>query len=236
MKIVFNEEYAETPFVFRDRLDAGLKLGEWINRQNPRVELVYGIPAGGIPVAYNVASVLGIKLDVLICRKLLVPWNREIGFGAVSPDGFYYYDSLYARYLGLSDRDIDKAIEEQLLEIKRRIAKYRCSEPYRDLEGRDILVVDDGIAAGYTMKAAIMFLRKINAGRVVVAVPTCHVESAVAISRDADELYCYNPRSPPLYAVADAYREWSDLGDEEVLDILRSARDRGILAYRAKCI
>lgn len=234
--LVFNDEYAEKFYVFVDRVDAGVKLGSWLRSLSVTADVVYGIPAGGVPVAYEVARILRCKLDVLICRKLLIPWNREAGFGAVTPNGSFYFDTLYATSLGLSYEDIVNAIREQLDEVSRRLEKYRCREAYAELNGKTVIVVDDGIAAGYTMKAAVKFLRKLNASRILVAVPTCHAESVYRIAEIADAVYCLNPRSTPFYAVADAYKEWRDLEDHDVLEVLKTAKENGILAYTGECI
>jgi predicted phosphoribosyltransferase len=236
LRVIFNREFEELLYVFKDRFDAGRRLGEWLKSLGVSGDVVFAIPAGGVPVGYEVARALGARLDVLVCRKLLIPWNREAGFGAVAPDGTYFYDAYFAHSIGLTPREIAQSIEEQLGEIKRRLAVYRCGEDYALLRGVRALVVDDGIAAGYTMTAATRFLKKLNAERVVVAVPTCHYESAYRVAEEADEVYCLNPRSGPVFAVADAYVEWRDLGDEDVLEALREAKKHGILAYRGECI
>ena len=226
----------EKLYVFRDRLDAGRRLGEWLREHGVKADVVYGVPAGGVPVAYMVSMVLGLKLDVLICRKILIPWDREAGFGAVAPDGSYFVDEAFAEYLGLTREAIEEAIKEQLIEVKRRLMRYRCGEPYTGLRGLSVIVVDDGIAAGYTMSAAVSFLLKQGVKHVVVAVPTCHAESIKRIARKNVDIYCFNPRSQPIYAVADAYREWRDLDDEEVLEYLRKAREKNMLYYKGNCL
>ncbi len=235
---MFHKEYREKLYVFNDRFDAGEKLGKWLLENNVYTDVVFGIPAGGIPVAYMVSKILESKLDVLVCRKVLIPWNREAGFGAVAPDGSYFIDHGLATYLGLTEQDIGEAVEEQIREIERRLSIFRCSEPYSGLNGLTTMVVDDGIAAGYTMSAAISYLLKQGVREVVVAVPTCHIESVYRlVDRFSNTMiYCLNPRSTPIYAVADAYLMWRDLEDEEVLAILRKARDEGLLAYRLDCL
>lgn len=231
------KELVDRVMVFRDRWDAGAKLGNWLSRLGVSADLVYGIPAGGLPVAYMVTEKLGVRLDILVCRKVLIPWNREAGFGAVSPDGWYFIDESLARYLGLSEEEIREAVREQLDEIKRRITLYRCGEPYNKLSGEKVIVIDDGVAAGYTMTAAIHFLERLGAGEIIIAVPTCHVESAkLLLSRGVSSIYCMNPRSGPVYAVADAYIEWRDLEDEDVLSILRKAKQQRILYYKGECL
>lgn len=236
-KIVFHEDYAEKLYVFKDRLDAGRRLAQWLQEQNVSVDIVFGIPAGGVPVAFEISRILGCRLDVLVCRKILIPWNREAGFGAVAPDGTYFYDEHLATYLGLTPTDIKRALKEQISEIRRRLEKYRCGESYKVLEGSRVAVVDDGIATGFTIIAAIRFLKKLKPSKITIAVPTCHTESVYRVSKEQpDEIYCLNPRSSHMYAVADAYHEWRDLDDSDVIDILRKAKQFNMLTYDAKCI
>lgn len=235
-RVVFDEKYAERLYVFRDRLDAGVKLGEWLRKLGLSADVVYAVPAGGVPVGLMVSRALGAKLDLVICRKLLIPWNREAGFGAVAPDGTFFYDEELVKYLGLTSSEVQEAISEQLAEVSRRLRVFRCGEPYREISGARVVVVDDGIAAGYTMKAAAEFLRKLGALEVYVAVPTCHTSAAYALARRVDAVYCLNPRSTAVYAVADAYQEWHDLDELEVLSYLRVAKEKGLLAYKAECI
>ena len=237
VSVVVNEECEDRLYVFRDRFDAGRRVGVWLRSLGVGVDVVFAIPAGGVPVAFEIAKVLRARLDVLVCRKLLIPWNREAGFGAMAPNGTYFYDERLALYLGLSSRDIEDAIEEQRIEIRRRIDVYRCSEPYRPLNGLRIAVVDDGIAGGYTMIAATRFLKKLNPSFIAIVVPTCcrNTIGRVLLEKP-DVLYCYNPRSGPIYAVADAYIEWRDLSDRDVIEILSKAKKLNLLNYSANCI
>jgi len=234
--LFFNRDLEELLYVFKDRFDAGLKLALWLKSLNVSADVVYAIPAGGVPVGYVLARNLNLLFDILICRKLLIPWNRESGFGAIAPDGTYFYDAKLAFYLALTPEEIKNSIEEQLAEIRRRLQVYRCGEMYTHLNGREVLVVDDGIAAGFTMIAATRFLRKIGASKIIIAVPTCHTESAYRVAKEASEVYCLNPRSGTLYAVADAYIKWRDLEDKDVLEVLREAKRKRLLLFKADCI
>lgn len=235
-KLFFNRDLAERYRVFEDRIDAGMRLGEWLRDLGVRADVVFGIPAGGVPIAFEVARAVESKLDVLVCRKILLPWNREAGFGAVAPDGSFFYDSVLAAYLGLSPDDVLNAIREQIQEVRRRLEVYRCGEPYNRVNGETVIIVDDGIAAGFTMRAASRFAKKLGFSGIVIAVPTCHTGSAALLSEVVDELYCMNPRSGRFYAVADAYIHWRDLEDIDVLETLRQAKKKGLLAYAGDCI
>jgi predicted phosphoribosyltransferase len=145
---------------------------------------------GGVPVGYEVARALKAGFDLLICRKLLIPWNREAGFGAVDPDGNVFVDEGLASALGLGREQVEDAVREQLEEIRRRNVVLRRGRPYPRLDGRRIVIVDDGVAAGYTMMAAVRFARGRGANKVYVATPTGHVESINRLSRVADMVIC----------------------------------------------
>ena len=160
----------------------------------------------------------------MICRKLLIPWNREAGFGAVDPDGNYFVDEAFARAIGLTDEDIRNAIDEQLSEIKKRNELLRGGRGYPPFNGLRVVLVDDGIAAGYTMTAAIRFVRSRGAKEVILAVPTGCLDSLLRLLDIADLILCLNVRSGPWFAVADAYIEWRDLEYEDVMEILRGMK------------
>ena len=234
MKLVIDEALVNKIYVFKDRWDAGQKLGKKLKEIGVNADIVFAIPSGGIPVGYSVAKIIGAKLDVLICRKILIPWNREAGFGAVAPDGTYFVDEDFAEYLGLSSEEVEAALREQLNEIERRLSLFRANKPYEPLVGKRVVVVDDGIAAGYTMRAAVSFLKKLKPSKIVVAVPTAHTRSLQSLLNEVDQIVCLNPRGSPFYAVADAYEIWYDLSENEVLDILEKAEKEGILAFSLK--
>ncbi len=219
--LVYDEELFGLEGVFEDRRDAGERLAEACSSLLKKADLVYAIPRGGVPVAVPVARALKAELDLLLCRKLLIPWNREAGFGAVNPDGRVFVDEEFARALGLSDRAVEEAVREQMDEMERRNKALRSGRPYPEgLEGLRVVLVDDGIAAGYTMSAALEFVRARRASEVVIAVPTGCLSSVLRLSRACDLLLCLNVRPGPIFAVADAYRRWRDLTDEDVLRAL----------------
>ena len=219
--VVYDEELLGKFYVFKDRLHAGELLGEACRSVLDRADYVFAVPMGGVPVGLRVSRALRAEFDIIICRKLLIPWNREAGFGAVSPDGSYFVDEPFARGIGLSDRDIQEAVEEQLEEIRRRNELLRGGRSYPSLEGLRVVLVDDGVAAGYTMTAAIGFVKSKKAKEVVLATPTGCLDSLIKLSRMVDLIVCLNIRSGPWFAVADAYQEWRDLDYEDVLNLLR---------------
>jgi len=234
VKLVIDEALVNKIYVFKDRWDAGQKLGKKLKEIGVNADIVFAIPSGGIPVGYSVAKIIGAKLDVLICRKILIPWNREAGFGAVAPDGTYFVDEDFAEHLGLSSEEVEAALREQLNEIERRLSLFRANKPYEPLVGKRVVVVDDGIAAGYTTRAAVSFLKKLKPSKIVVAVPTAHTRSLQSLLNEVDQIVCLNPRGGLFYAVADAYETWYDLSENEVLDILEKAEKEGILAFSLK--
>ena len=219
--IVYDEEVLGKFGVFRDRLHAGELLGEACRLALGRADCVLAVPMGGVPVGLMVSKALKSSFDIVICRKLLIPWNREAGFGAVGPDGSYFVDEPLVRSIGLSDRDIQEAVREQVEEIKRRNELLRQGREYPSLDGLRVVLVDDGVAAGYTMRAAVEFANSKKAKEVVIATPTGCLDSLLKLSKIVDLIVCLNIRSGPWFAVADAYVEWRDLDYEDVLSLLR---------------
>jgi putative phosphoribosyl transferase len=222
------EELSWRAPVFRDRRDAGRILGELLAGE-VSVNVVYGLAAGGVPVALEAAGRLGGCLDIVVVKKITYPWTTEAGYGAVAVDGTFEYDVEAARMLGLTGEDVARRVGEVLRAVRRRTVLARGSSEYPRLEGASVVVVDDGIATGYTMRVAVRFLRRLGAGRVYAAAPTASVDGALFVGEVADAVYVANLRGGPYYAVADAYMEWHDVSDEELLEYVREARRRGLL-------
>ena len=205
--------------MFRDRKDAGIRLAEALGSyRNAEGVIVLAIPRGGVEVGYEVARRLRCDFDLIICRKLPYPYNPESGFGAIAEDGTIYINPRAA--IPLSEEEILSIIREQEMEIQRRIEVLRGGRALPPLEGRTVILVDDGIAMGSTMHAAVEMCRHRGAGRVVVAVPVAGPHSIREFSELADELVVLE--SPPdFHAVAQVYEHWYDVSDSEVLEILR---------------
>jgi predicted phosphoribosyltransferase len=182
--------------------------------------LVLAIPSGGVPVAAEIAAALGLPLDAVPVSKVLLPWTTESGYGAVAFDGSVWIDDAARERWSLTREQIDKAIAEARAKVERRNAQLRGTRPLPQVEGRPVILVDDGIAAGSTMRTAIAALRKQNPGEIVVAVPTAHDRALAAIAKLADHVCCPNVRAGFSFAVADAYQIWRDLTEEEVAAIL----------------
>ncbi|VVB88048.1 Amidophosphoribosyltransferase [uncultured archaeon] len=210
--------------VFRDRTHAGELLAEKLKSRagsfsNP---IVLAIPSGGVPVGMAIARKLGLPMDLIIVRKIPVPYNPEAGFGSISWDGQGMINEKLVHQLQLDESDIQSAVAEVKRELKRRMEKFRGNKPFPDLRGRTVIIVDDGLASGYTMLSAISSIRKYSPGRIIVAVPTASRNAVDIVSPHIDELFCLNLRDTMIFAVADAYKEWHDLTEEEVLAMIRN--------------
>ena len=181
-----------------------------------------GIPSGGVPVAAEIAKELGLSLDVTIVRKIQLPDNTEVGFGAVGPDGAVSLNTNLISQLRLTKEEVERQIQITVDTIKRRNELFREGRPFPFLKDKVVIIADDGLASGYTMLSAVDFIKKHKPEKVVVAVPTAPKGAVDLILSQVDELVCLNVRSGFAFAVADAYESWYDLKDEEVISILRN--------------
>jgi putative phosphoribosyl transferase len=207
--------------VFRDRAAAGARLAEMLAKYQGRSAIVLAIPAGGVPVGAAIARELALPLRVAPVNKVLYPWTTESGFGAVAFDGSVWIDQASVEGYGLTSSQVEKATADARAKVERRSRKLYRGNALTDLAGKTVILVDDGIAAGSTMRTAIAALRKLGAGRIVVAVPTAPSRSLDVMRKFADEIVCPNIRGGGSFAVADAYEEWRDLTDDEVEAMLK---------------
>lgn len=208
--------------LFRNRAEAGKRLAERLLDYAGSGAVVLAIPRGGVPVAYEIAKRLGAELDVIIPRKMPIPWNPEAGFGAITADGTMVLNEPMVESLGLTPGDISRVAEEVRREVVRRTRTYRGDKPPVDVAGKIVILVDDGLASGYTMLAAIKSVRKLSPSKVIVAVPVASSSAARLVERAADRLIALVVSDRLPFAVADFYLEWRDLTDEEVLHYLQS--------------
>ncbi len=223
------EAFVEDPclrdksFVFEDRAHAGRLLAEQLRDYRDTDACILGIPAGGVPVAAVLSQRLQLPLDLLVVRKIHIPWNREAGFGAISWDGTTLFNEPLLQHLQLTQHEIEQCIEEEKAEIEKRVRLFRGHKPFPDLRNKTILVVDDGLASGFTMLVALASLRKQQPKELVVAVPTASL-SAIRLVREAsDTVVCLNVRTGRMFAVADAYTTWYDLDNADVIAILNES-------------
>jgi predicted phosphoribosyltransferase len=210
--------------VFRDRKDAGILLAEMLREYGGSNAYILAIPAGGVPVARELARLLSLRLEVAIARKVQLPGEPEAGFGAIGPDDVLVLNDELVKAADLTQDIIERQVQKARQSVRWREEIFRENQPYPDLRRKIVIIVDDGIASGYTMLAVIRFARESGASKVIVAVPTASERSAEMMLQEADEVYVLNIRSGPVFAVADAYQDWNDVSDEEALSILQTSR------------
>jgi putative phosphoribosyl transferase len=211
---------------FFDRTEAGQflagNLSSYANRDDV---LVLALPRGGVPVAAEVAKRLNVPLDVFVVRKLGLPDHPELAMGAIASGGVRVVNGEVVNALRIPDEVIDAVSAEELIELQRREKAYRAGLPPLDVEGKTVIVVDDGVATGSTMLAAVSALRQLNAARIVVAAPVIAAATSSDIERAADEVAAVlTPEH--FYAVGQWYEDFSQTTDEEVHDLLAPAARR----------
>jgi putative phosphoribosyl transferase len=209
--------------VFRDRSAAGVQLAAELMRYagDPNV-IVLGLPRGGVPVAYQVARALRAPLDLFVVRKLGVPGHRELAMGAIASGGIRVLNPEVVQALRIPEPMIDAVAAQEQKELQRQQRAYRGDVPFPDLAGRTVIVVDDGLATGSTMRAAVRALRQLEPARIVVAAPVAAAETCRSLAKEADEVVCVStPES--FHAVSMWYEEFSQTSDEEVRYLLDSA-------------
>ncbi|WP_285786181.1 phosphoribosyltransferase family protein [Microbispora sp. NBRC 16548] len=212
--------------MFLDRHDAGVRLAdEMRGRGGAEDVVVLGLPRGGVPVAYEVAQTLGAPLDVIVVRKLGVPYQPELGFGAVGEGGVVVVNRDVVRLANLSQAEMSAVEERERAEVERRARRFRGHRPPTDLTGRTVIVVDDGVATGGTARAACQVARARGASRVVLAVPVGARETVESLREDADEVICLDVPDR-LYAIGFWYHDFSQTTDEQVVELLRRAASR----------
>ncbi len=215
--------------IFESREEAGRLLAEVVKERIHTEDrpIVLTIPRGGVPVAYALSTELKIPMSVVVVRKLGLPWNEEAGFGAIDPDGATYLDEELVSYAKLDTKTISEVAQKEMEELKNRERKF-LPEGYPDLREREVIVVDDGVATGYTAIAAAGFAKKRGAKRVIVAVPVCPKDSSKRFRGYADEFLCYHRSGEMSFAVGMFYRDFHQLSDEETLEYIRKAKEKGL--------
>jgi putative phosphoribosyl transferase len=211
---------------FADRVEAGRVLGAALDgRVAPDETVVLGLPRGGVPVAAEVARALGAPLDVLLVRKLGAPGQPELAIGAIAEDGVALVNEDVLQSLQLGRDAIDAAIAREQPELDRRLASYRGGRPPVPVAGRTAVVVDDGLATGATMEAAVRALAARGAGRLVVAVPVASIEAVERLRTVAHDVIAVTTPAP-FYAVGAWYVDFTATDDDEVVHLLADARER----------
>ena len=212
---------------YEDRTEAGKVLvRELRNIEYETRPVVLAIPNGGIPVGVEIAKALDAELDAIIVRKLQVPGNPEAGFGALTSHRSLLLNDRLVRRIGLNQRQIDLVVKQTEGQIESRIADYHGLVGIGDPSERDVILVDDGIASGYTMMAAIESVRTLSPNSITVAAPTSSSSATDLINREVRLLVCPRIESGFIFAVANAYKNWYDVPDSEVVDILENYRNQ----------
>jgi predicted phosphoribosyltransferase len=224
---------------YETRFKAGEKLSEFIKakdielfnyiKENPENNFCYAVPNGGVPVTEGFCSWFNLKYDLLIVRKIKIPWNTEAGFGSITTDGTVLINESLFRSLNLSEQDLKRAIQITKKEIQERLKLYdkniNFEKNYKDkIQGKHIFMMDDGLASGFTMLATIKMIKKYNPKKLFVVVPTAPLHTTQRIQLEVDNIYCPNIRDVWRFAVADAYQNWYDVPESEVLEILKNSK------------
>jgi putative phosphoribosyl transferase len=216
---------------FADRRDAGRELGKLLTKYAPRHSggrtIVFGLPRGGLPVAYEVAKAIEAPLDVFIVRKIGVPWHPELAMGAIASGGTVVSNPEVLRSLRIDDATFERVVENERRELERREIAYRGNNPQPAVNGATCIVVDDGIATGASMMAAVMALRDRKPKRIVVATPIAAPTVHMQFAGKADDVVCvFTP--PEFTAVGLWYEDFEQTEDEEVTRLLQDARSLGL--------
>ena len=209
---------------FTDRVEAGRLLAKELSLHNVQDGIVLGLARGGVPVACAVADRLHLPLDVIVARKLGVPWQPELAMGAVAGTA-RILDGWMIRELGISDEDVEEIVAREQAEMRRREELYRGGEPALDLHGKSAILVDDGLATGSTMMASVRHARSLHAAGVVIAIPVGSRQACDRLRREADDLVCLTiPEA--FFAVGEWYRDFAQVSDSEVENLLQQNRRR----------
>jgi predicted phosphoribosyltransferase len=213
--------------IFSDRQEAGRFLAARLEKYKGREDvIVLGLPRGGVPVALEVATVLGLSLDIIIVRKLGVPGHEELAMGAIASGGVKVLNESVTSLFPNADELIELAAAREQSEIDRRELSYRDGRPAPELRGRVVILIDDGLATGATMRAAVATSRQRGAVRIVVAVPVGAAETCREFEKEVDEIVCL--MAPEwFHAVGQFYEDFSQVSDEEVREVLLRETDSG---------
>ncbi len=211
--------------MFADRRDAGRQLAVALRDHKASDPVIIGLPRGGVTVAAEVAERLGAPLDIIVVRKLGCPWQPELGIGALAEGGVRVINAALLSELGMDEEQLDEVTAREQAELSRRVRRYRGDHQPIDVTGRDVIVVDDGLATGYTARAAVEALRQRGAVRVALAVPVAPHDEAAELRAVADDVVAVITWSF-FFAIGDAYDDFSQVTDEGVVSILGLAEGR----------
>lgn len=209
--------------MFRDRVDAGRQLAEKLAGSVDGRGLVLAIPRGGVVVGAEIARRLGVELDLTIPRKIGSPQNPEVAVGAVTQDGSTILNERLIELLGITELELKETISREIMEIKRRTALYRLGEELKDCSGRQVIVVDDGVATGYTMLACLRSARNLRPKELILAVPVAPADTLELLKEEVDRVVCLLTPGD-FYAVGQFYEIFDQTRDEEVVKIIKELK------------
>ena len=219
-RLIEDPDLRDKRFVFEDRRDAGRRLAAILEPYRGTNDFLLAVPSGGVPVAAEAARILSLPLDLLIVRKLQIPFNPEAGFGAMSLSGNILLNDELVESLGLGKEAIAAAVNNTKKVLDQRNRLFRGGRPLPSCQDKKVIITDDGLASGSTMRVAARWIRGMKPERIIVAVPTGSERTVEIMRGEADEIVCLNIRSGYRFAVAEAYRHWHDVSDDEVLQII----------------
>jgi len=212
--------------VYTGREHAGRVLAGMLDAYRETDTLVMAIPSGGVPVGVALAELLQLPLDVAVVSKITLPWNSEAGYGAVAFDGTVRINEELLPFLQLTEMQKSEGLEKTRQKVARRVLKFREHAPIPNIGGRNAILVDDGLASGFTLMVAVAAVRRLYPEKLVVAVPTGSAQRLQKVAREVDGLYCANVRGGWSFAVAEAYEQWFDLDEEDAVQMVRAYQRR----------
>jgi len=219
-------QFARQQPIFNNRYDAGRQLAEKLNEYKNQPIIVLAIPNGGVPVAVQVALALGTDLDLVVSRKIPAPVSPEGGLGAVADDGTIFLNEEVAKKMRLTQQQISYQVSQVRSDIRQRSLLYRGSRPLSVVSGKTVILIDDGLASGYTMMAAVESVRRRRPKQIVVAVPVASATAVKQVEKIADRVVTVVTGFMPRFYVSDFYRYWHVLSDEEGLKCLKEWQTR----------
>lgn len=211
------------PIVFQNRVEAGQKLAQALEKYREDKPVILGMPRGGVVLAYEIAKELQAPLDVIIARKIGAPGQSEFAIGAIAPRDIIVFNPEVSSYYHADDPEVQIIVAKETRELERRLKLFRGNKPELVLQDKTVIVVDDGLATGQSALAAILSIKKLKPRKIILAVGVCAIDSAALLRREVDELICLS-MPEEFYAVGLWYRDFSQTTDEEVIELLNKIK------------